>query len=189
MTKIAVLTGCAAVSALAINWMILPYRLNTGGVGGIAQIVYYLYGVSPWITTLVISGLALLIGARMMSLSFFIYSCIGSGLFSFFLGVTQNLPFPELPLYGSAIVAGLLLGICCGLVFYHQVTLGGMSTITFLLQKKFQIAAGHFDNALNLVILTTSALTVGLETLFPSVLCIVVSNLVLNAIMKRFVLL
>lgn len=188
MTKLAVLTSCAAVSALAINWMILPHELNTGGVGGIAQIAYYLYGIPPWIMTLLISGLALLIGIRMMSVSFSIFSCIGSGLFSFFLGMTQDLTFPALPLFASAICAGVLLGLCCGIVFYHQVTLGGLSIITYLLQRKFHLPAGHFDNAFNLVILAVSTITVGVNTLLPSILCIVTSNLVLNAVMKRFVL-
>lgn len=79
--------GCLLM-ALAINAFFVQHHFLSGGISGVAIILYYLTGWPPGITSLVFNIPLFWIAWKYMSRQFFINSVIGTVLFSLALDGT-----------------------------------------------------------------------------------------------------
>lgn len=101
----------AVIMAFGISLFLLPNQLSSGGLSGIATIVYYLLNI-PMGTTIIVLNIPLFAFAMYkMGKSFFIKSVIGMLALSFFIDLLDRLT----PLTDDRFLACIYGGIIIGL--------------------------------------------------------------------------
>ncbi len=128
--------------ALGIRYFLLPLKLTTGGVGGLATLLYYL-GKIPLSLTVFLANLVLFIlGIRSVRLGGIIKSLGGIALLSFFL----SLPLPPFSVTDpmlAALYGGVLEGLGVGITLAVDSSTGGTDFLVLLIRKRFpSVTAG-----------------------------------------------
>lgn len=80
----------AFIIALAIQLVLVPVHMLTGGVSGISIILKFLTGVDIWIWYIVLNIPIFIIGYKFISKRFALYSLLGMLALTFFLGICKN---------------------------------------------------------------------------------------------------
>lgn len=79
----------------------------------------------------------------------------------------------------ASLLAGLLVGVGLIIMFRHKSSLGGLGILGFYLQNRFNISAGKFQLAVDIIILCVASIYFSLELLLISIIAAVVMNVVL----------
>ena len=108
--------------------------LSTGGVTGIATIVYYLFKIPVGTFSLILNIPILIFTFLRLGKTLLINSVIGSVVYSIFMDLLDKLPaFTNDGLLAS-IYGGVLLGIGTGIVLNAKATTGGTELVSNLIQ-------------------------------------------------------
>ena len=99
------------VMAIGVALFLLPNQLSSGGVSGIATIVYYLLNIPMGRTILIINVPLFLFSAFKIGKAFFIKSIIGTASLSFFIDILDKFE----PLTNDRFLACIYGGIIIGL--------------------------------------------------------------------------
>ena len=128
--------------SLGINLFLLPLKLTTGGVSGIATILYHKLGVSMGITVLILNIPVFIISIIKLGMKSSIKTIIATFLLSFFLDaftyqslVNQNIT----DLFTSCIFGGLIIGIGLSVVFKAGASTGGSDLLAQIIYKIFPV--------------------------------------------------
>lgn len=159
---IGILLYCFAWSVFLV-----PKHIIGGGVVGLASIIYYLTNIPMGITNLVINGVLLLMGCRVLGKMFGINTIIGMTtaslgliLFQQVLHIDQipSFQFENMELVTRAILGGALSGIGIGLCLANGGSSGGSDIIALIITKYRNVSPGS-------VILITDAIVI-ISTIF-----------------------
>lgn len=123
--------------AFSVAVFAMPNSLAEGGIPGLALLLYFAYGFSPAVVTLIANGITLLIGYRYLPRSMIMKSIVTIPLFSFFLYLLEG----RVNAFGDPLLAALFTGVFTGIgfgfIFRSGSTTGGSSTIARMLNYKF----------------------------------------------------
>lgn len=150
----------AIIMAFGVSMFLLPSQLSSGGVSGIATILYYLFHI-PMGTTIFLVNIPLFIFAFLkLGKQTFFYSIIGTVSLSLFVDLFENLrPLTEDRLLAS-IYGGILVGLGTGIVLKVNSSTGGTELFSQLLKKyNHSIQSGT-------AIAITDIIVVGLNVIF-----------------------
>jgi uncharacterized membrane-anchored protein YitT (DUF2179 family) len=156
--------------ALAIQTVIVPLHLLTGGLTGVAVVVHYLTGVNIWALYAVMNIPVFMAGYRFVGRRFILYSLGGA------LALTASLyaaPYLNLNNYIdikdpllAAIAGGAANGLGAGLIFRCQGSTGGIDIIAVIMKYKRDYSIGQtsfiFNVIIILIMLSFSNLTLAL---------------------------
>lgn len=138
---ILIIIGTYLVS-LGINLFLLPLKLTTGGVSGIATILYYKFGISMGITVVALNIPLFIISIIKLGIKSSIKTIFATFLLSFFLDaftyqslVEQNIT----DLFTSCIFGGLIIGIGLSIVFKAGASTGGSDLLAQIIYKVFPV--------------------------------------------------
>jgi len=128
------------VQALALRTFLIPAQLVGGGISGIAQLLYYLWGTPVGMITLLANIPLFIIGWRYLGGPRFALRTILSVLsYTVFTDIlvewTGSAPFTEDILLNS-LYGGLLLGVGLGLVYLGRGTSGGTDILGRILNQR-----------------------------------------------------
>jgi uncharacterized membrane-anchored protein YitT (DUF2179 family) len=128
------------VQALALRTFLIPAQLVGGGISGIAQLLYYLWGTPVGMITLLANIPLFIIGWRFLGGPRFalrtILSVVSYTVFTDILVEwTGSAPFTEDILLNS-LYGGLLLGLGLGLVYLGRGTSGGTDILGRILNQR-----------------------------------------------------
>lgn len=130
---IMIIFGCL-IMAIGTSMFLLPNKLSTGGVTGIATIVYYLFKIPVGTFSLILNIPILIFTFLRLGKTLLINSVIGSVVYSIFMDLLDKLPaFTNEGLLAS-IYGGVLLGIGTGIVLNAKATTGGTELVSNLIQ-------------------------------------------------------
>ena len=121
---ITVAVGCA-VSALGIAVFLVPNRIASGGVTGLATIIYHWTGWPVGMIAMATNVPLFLVGFRLISSSFGIKTLSATILFSIFIDLFAEIPSLTDDLLLAALAGGTIMGLGLGLVFRQNATTGG----------------------------------------------------------------
>lgn len=113
--------------AIGTSVFLLPNKFSTGGVTGIATILYYLFKI-PLGTINIIINIPILIftfyrlGKRILA-----NSIIGAVLYSIFIDLLDKIPILTTDEFLSSLYGGIFLGIGTGLVLNANASTGGQN--------------------------------------------------------------
>ena len=175
----------AAIGPLALNLFMTPNGLITGGVTGLAVLLQFVTGVDSWIWYLGINIPIFFAGFRFVSVRFFLYSLIGSGCFSLFLGVFGVLGdvWTQQNLLLNAVLGGIVSGAGFGIILRGKGSSGGTDILAVIGLQKWGIPVGETMLALKLLVVLASAWITSVELAFYSGIAIFVSAKVVDKVM------
>lgn len=120
------------IMAIGVSLFLLPNQLSSGGLAGIATIVYYLMGI-PMGTTILVLNIPLFILAWVkLGRSFILKSLIGTISFSFFIDIIDQFPALTQDRFLACIYGGILIGIGTAIILKGHSSTGGSDLMSFL---------------------------------------------------------
>lgn len=143
------------IMAIGVSLFLLPNQLSSGGLAGIATIVYYLMGI-PMGTTILVLNIPLFILAWVkLGRSFIIKSLIGTVSFSFFIDMIDQLPALTQDRFLACIYGGILIGIGTAIILKGHSSTGGSDLISFLARSyKPNLRMGQVIIIIDVIIVT-----------------------------------
>ncbi len=122
----------AFVIAIAVSLFLLPNKLSSGGVAGIATITYYLFHIPMGISMLIINIPLFLISILKIGKGFFVKSIIGTISLSFFVDILDKLtPLTE-DKFLSCIYGGILMGVGTAILLKVNTSTGGTDLFSYI---------------------------------------------------------
>ena len=140
-----------AIYAMAYTCFILPYQITTGGVAGIAAIVFYATGIEVQITYLLINAVFLIAAVKILGWKFCVKTIYGVAMLTFLLWLFQRLveqPDGTLPQYlgeeafMACVIGALLEGIALSFCFINNGSTGGTDIIAAIVNKYRNMSLG-----------------------------------------------
>ena len=128
----------AYIISFGTNMFLLPYKMTTGGVSGIATIMYYIANIPMGVTILIVNLPLFLFAIIKLGKVFTIKTIISTVLLSVFLEVfkyDQIIARNSVDLLIACIFGGLICGIGLSLTFKAGASSGGSDLLAQLIYK------------------------------------------------------
>ncbi len=159
VTRYLILTFACLISASAINLFLVPHQLLSGGIGGIAIILYYLFGLPIGTMTLIMNIPLLFAAYRLLGKPYTMDVIFGTVVFSVAIDAMmflQNFPIVDDSLL-AAIYGGVFTGIGYGIVFRFNGSTGGFDIVAAIVKKYYALNMGAVNFSLNCIIMLVAA--------------------------------
>lgn len=101
----------AFIMAFGISLFLLPNQLSSGGISGIATIVYYLFNVPMGTTILIVNTPLFLFSMFKIGKNFFIKSLIGTVSLSLFIDMLDKFEPLTNDRFLACVYGGIIIGI------------------------------------------------------------------------------
>lgn len=187
LTNLVLIVSGSVIFVYAMNAIMIPAGLFSGGLTGLAILINYLW---PWLNLGIIYVLLniplLLLGWLTISKRFVIYSLFGILSFS----LSANMIHPKAVELSDPFLAALLGGVICGvgsgLILRSLGSAGGIDIFAIFLNKRFGIRMGTVYFVSNALIITAIGYASDLNTALYSTLLLFVSGQVIDMVVSGF---
>lgn len=180
---VAVLLG-TLLFALSVNVFLVPSKIVTGGLSGIATILHYKFGISIGFAVMSGNILLCIIAYVTLGRKFVLDSILGILSITVFVSFTEFLPSLTDDLFLNSVFGGILMGIGIGLTFIQGATTGGTDIISRISQKRHpELSIGFIMTVVDLIIIGASAIVFGdIALSMYGIISLVVSTAVIDGI-------
>ena len=182
----AVIALGALISAVAINAFLVPQKLLSGGLTGIAMLLSYVPNLPTRILVFLINVPMFIFAFIKVSGRFVMRSLFGLVVFSLFVQLTSGINANIQNALVGAIFGGVLSGIGSGICLRMGGSQGGLNVISVIVHKYYSFPIGAFGIAVNFIILTILGIIVGLETAIVTLMSIFATNKAVDAVQTGF---
>lgn len=186
------------VYSIGYTCFMLPYKITTGGVGGISALIYYGAGIPANISYLVLNAILIAIALYILGWRYCLRTMISIGLITVCIGFFQELITVTGPdgtetlrmIVGdekslACVIGALLEGLGLAFVFINGGSTGGTDIIASSINKYKDISLGRVMIMIDLTIISSSWLIIhDLETLVISYLTLLISMNFLDFVMN-----
>lgn len=175
--------GCILV-CLGFNLFLIPAHLMTGGLSGIALIVYYLTGLPVGMQNLLYNLPILYLAYHVFGKLYAVDTIFGTVVLSIILDATHFLVGWSIcadPMLNS-IFGGVMAGAGFGMVFRANANTGGLDVIAAITKKYYSIDVGTVVFLLNFLIIIGSVALFGIEIALFSLVSIYVTAELTNRV-------
>lgn len=172
-----VTVGCL-IAACSINLFVVPSHLLTGGVTGIAMIIYYLAELPIGVQTFVYNIPLLVASYKLLGRAYTVDVVIGTVIFSFCIDATKflNAYAPVNDVMLASIYGGVFNGIGYGLVFRMNGSTGGFDILGAIVKKYFSMNMGTAIFAFNCGIVAVAGVLFGIQPALFTLICMYVNS-------------
>ncbi|MEG1564484.1 MAG: YitT family protein [Bacteroides sp.] len=145
-----------------IGWtlFLLPNDITTGGVPGIASIIYFATGFPVQYTYFAINAILLLLSLKILGFKFSIKTIFAVFTLTFFLSVIQELAKGVVLIHNQPFMACVLGASFCGtgigIAFTSNGSTGGTDIIAAVINKYKDITLGRVMLICDIIIITSS---------------------------------
>lgn len=148
----------AAVTAVALDWFLVPNRIAAGGVSGLATITYHLFGWPVGVTMLALNVPLFLAGLWVIGLRFGVKTLVGTVATSAFVDAFAPFlePITSDPLLAS-IYGGFIAGLGLGITFRFGGSTGGTDMAARLIERFSPLSVGSALLAVDGAVILASA--------------------------------
>ncbi|AKA72204.1 YitT family protein [Clostridium scatologenes] len=186
LIKILMIIVGSLIYSIGVNLFIVPHKLLSGGVAGIAIICQYLTRVPSGYFIILINIPIFLIGVKSIDKSFGFFSFIGMISMSVCLILTRNihimyyLPDPLL----SALCGGIITGIGMGIIFKNRASQGGTDIIAVVVKKKYGVSIGRIAFLINVGVVTIGMIIGSFQIAIYTLISMYLNSAVLDKIIQ-----
>ena len=156
-----IITIAMLLGVIALNLFLLPNEITTGGIIGVASIVYWGTGIPVQETFFVINAVLLLVALKVLGWHFCAKTVYGVVVFTVASAVLQRVMPPDLHLladqkFMACMVGAVFLGTSVGLGLSAGGSTGGADVIAAMVHKYRDVSLGHIILFCDLTIITSS---------------------------------
>jgi len=173
----------SVVTAVGINGLLIPHRFVSGGVTGLALPLHYLVPVLSVAVIYAVANVPLfLAGWFFISRRFFLYSIVGTIIFSSAIAWVDPGAIPVKDPLLAAILAGIVLGTGSGIILKSLGSAGGTDILSVILLQHFSIRLGTTRLAFNILVLAAAALLFSIEDALYTLIYLYVSAQIVDLV-------
>ncbi len=176
------------LAAAAYNLFLIPMNFISGGVSGIALVLYYLFGLPIGAMNFVINIPILYIAWKYFGRLYFFDTILGTVIFSFALDATSFLTaYPPLtePIL-CAVIGGVVSGAGYGLIFRCNCNTGGVDVIAALIKKLYSYNIGTMIFLLDCLIILSGIWMFDYNIAAYSFICMYIAGVLTNKFIAGF---
>lgn len=156
-----IITIAMLLGVFGLNLFLLPNEITTGGIIGVASIVYWGTGIPVQETFFVINAVLLLVALKVLGWHFCAKTVYGVVVFTVASAVLQRVMQPDLHLladqkFMACMVGAVFLGTSVGLGLSAGGSTGGSDVIAAMVHKYRDVSLGHIILFCDLTIITSS---------------------------------
>lgn len=170
------------IVVIAIQSILIPARVLTGGVTGIAIVLQFITGVDVWVWFILLNIPIFLAGYKFVSRRFVFYSLFATLLQTFLLGIMPPIDLNLDNLLLAAIFGGALNGLGSGIILRYKASSGGMDIVAVIVKRLWGYSIGQTFFIGNLAVLALSLAVFNLELALFSAISIYVFSKTLDAV-------
>ncbi|MDY3983782.1 MAG: YitT family protein [Veillonellaceae bacterium] len=173
---------------VGINGFILPHKLVSSGMSGVAIILYYLTGIQVGTWNLILNIPILYAAYRWLGRWQVVVTIFGTIIVSLAINVSsglENLHWTQDPLVGS-VMGGVLSGVGLGIVYRVGGNTGGLDPIAFIIRKYYGMQIGTILFAINALVLIAAAIVINIESAAITLIGVYATTIVTNAVVTGF---
>ena len=184
---VTIIAGCL-ICAIGFNIFLIPGHLLSGGISGIAFIVYYLTGAPLGLQLFIYNVPILMISYKVFGRKYAIDTVIGMSLFSIVLDATSFMTDMSVTsdTLLNALFGGILAGAGFGLIFKSGCNTGGFDVLGAVIKKYFSFDMGTGIFIFNVLIIALSAALYSIETALFSFIGIYATTELTNRVAAGF---
>ena len=173
------------ILAFGINFFLVPLKISTGGVSGIATIFYHLLKVPMSVTTLVINLALFAWGFKTLKKTTIVKNLAGIVFLSLFLQLTEKLVYSTADILIASVFGGVLVGIGVGLVVLKDGSTGGSDFAALIIHKALpHVSIANIILAIDTVVILASGFVFeDFNVVFYSVISVFISSKVTDFIL------
>lgn len=149
--------------SIAINGLLAPNRLLSGGVSGIALFLHFLFDWNLSFLTIILNIPLFILALMFLKRRFIALSLVGMTLLSFWLEVTKGFVIPTSNFITIILLGGILNGIGMGIIFRAEGSVGGTDIVAKIANKFFSFSMGSVIFAINILIMLASIFVFGID--------------------------
>lgn len=179
--------GCLLMS-LAINGFYVQEHFLSGGLSGLALILYYIFKLPVGTTSFVLNIPLFYIAYKQLGKTFFINTVIGTAIFSLILNETAFLSahsYVTNPLL-ACVGGGILTGMGSAFIYRNEGSTGGFDIISFLINKYYGISISTCNLVFGLLLMIFGLYYFGIEPVLYSLVLFYISFKFTNLFMVGF---
>lgn len=176
------------IASIGINTFSVPNHLYSGGLNGIALIIYYITGYPVGMQTIVMNIPLLYLAYRFLGKEFALSTVYGIVVFGLALDATKFLAAYNLiddPLT-ACVAGGVVIGIGYGITFKNAGSGGGTNIIAVIIKKYYSLGVGFVGFVINIVIMAVAALLFGLKLAVITLISMYITGIVTDKVMQGF---
>ncbi len=156
-----IITIAMMLGVIGLNLFLLPNEITTGGIMGVASIVYWGTGIPVQNTFFALNGVLLIIALKVLGWHFCAKTIYGVVVFTVGSAILQSVIPPGLHLladqkFMACMVGAVFLGISIGMGLSAGGSTGGSDVIAAMIHKYRDVSLGHIILFCDLTIITSS---------------------------------
>ena len=187
LTSILMVTIGSFIFSFTINAVVIPNQFGSGGVTGITLLLYYILGINPGTSNLVINIVLLLIGYQFLERRTMFYTIYAVILMSVFLDITRGMYqfIPHNSLL-AAIGGGVVGGAALGLVLLGNGTTAGTDIIAMMLKKYLGWNVSVSLLLLDIFVVSPLSIISDLEKVVITLIYLFTASRMINLVLEGF---
>ena len=156
-----IITIAMMLGVIGLNLFLLPNEITTGGILGVASIVYWGTGIPVQNTFFALNGVLLIIALKVLGWHFCAKTIYGVVVFTVGSAILQSVIPPGLHLladqkFMACMVGAVFLGTSIGMGLSAGGSTGGSDVIAAMIHKYRDVSLGHIILFCDLTIITSS---------------------------------
>ena len=156
-----IITIAMMLGVIGLNLFLLPHEITTGGIIGVASIVYWGTGIPVQDTFFALNAVLLIVALKVLGWHFCAKTIYGVVVFTLASTILQGIMPPDLHLladqkFMACMVGAVFLGPSVGLGLSAGGSTGGSDVIAAMVHKYRDVSLGHIILLCDLTIITSS---------------------------------
>lgn len=157
-----IITVAMVLGSVGLGVFLLPNHITMGGVGGIASILYWGFGIPVSASYMVLNIFLLIFALRILGWRFCAKTIYAVIVFSVSLSVVERMAAGTALLsdqpFMAVVVGAFFLGCSSGLGLSVNASTGGSDTVAAMVHKYYDLSLGNIILLCDMVIVTSSYL-------------------------------
>ena len=180
--------------AVGVAYFVNPAKIASGGVSGIATMIYHTIGWNPGYVIFGLSVPLFLIGMKVFGKIYGFKSLLGTILLSAFTSILVDisggvgfLDYSEpLSVWLSALFGGVTMGAGIGFVMKGGANTGGTDIVAQILNKYTPLSLGTCLTLVDAIIIAASVFVFGIESALYAVTTVYITGMVIDKVALPF---
>lgn len=176
------------IGAVGINAFYIPHHLLSGGVSGVAMLLYFFFGWPVGLMTAILNVPLFIAAYRLLDREYVIGALYGMLVFAVSLDTTRFLANYNIvdDVMLASIYGGVIGGIGSGITFRVNGSAGGIDIVAAIMKKYYSFNMGLVGFAINCIIMLFAAAFFGVKLAMYTLLAMYIGANVTDKVIEGF---